>query len=163
MSESNGLDRLQRAVQAEPHNGELRYLLGAELAQAGRYDEALVQLSRALEIQPALHTARLQLGLLHLTLVQPERSLSVWTPLEALDDGAPLKWFKRGLEALIRDDFAACIRHLEHGIALNSANPALNGDMTLIINKAREALHAQGAAARDEVRTDFSLYDQSSN
>ena len=72
------------------------------------------QMRTALEINPKLHFARLQLGLLYLTMSQPNDSLAVWAPLEDLDESAALKAFKRGLEALIRDDFppasASCSR-----------------------------------------------------
>src|SRR6186713_2549884 len=65
----------------------------------------------ALNINPKLHFARLQLGLLYLTMSQPDDSLAIWAPLEELEETAALKAFKRGLEALIRDDFSACIGH----------------------------------------------------
>jgi hypothetical protein len=38
---------------------------------------------------------------------------------------------------LIRDEFADCIRSLEHGMALNTDNPALNVDMQLIVDRVK--------------------------
>ena len=99
--DSPELQRLRAAITREPGNAELRYLLGAELAQRREYPEAVLQMRTALEINPKLHFARLQLGLLHLTMSQPEESLAIWAPLEELDESAALKAFKRGLEALI--------------------------------------------------------------
>src|SRR4029079_14974908 len=123
--DSPELQRLRAAITREPGNAELRYLLGAELAQLRAYPEAVVQMRTALDINPKLHFARLQLGLLYLTMSQPDDSLSVWAPLEDLDETAALKAFKRGLEALIRDDFGACIGHLQRGIQLNTHNATL--------------------------------------
>ena len=110
--------RLRAAIVRDPGNAELRYLLGAELAHQREYTEAVTQMRTALDINPRLHFARLQLGLLYLTMSQPDDSLAIWAPLEDLDESAALKAFKRGLEALIRDDFSACICFLQQGIDL---------------------------------------------
>ena len=49
-----------------------------------------------------------------------------------------LKAFKRGLEALIRDDFPTCIGYLQQGIELNKHNATLNDDMTQLIARVRD-------------------------
>ena len=136
--ESQELLRLRAAIIREPANAELRYLLGAELAERREYPEAAVQIRTALDINPKLHFARLQLGLLYLTMAKPDDSLAIWAPLEDLDETAALKAFKRGLEALIRDDFSACIRYLQRGIDLNKHNATLNDDMSLLIEKVKD-------------------------
>jgi tetratricopeptide (TPR) repeat protein len=136
--DSPELQRLRAAIVREPSNAELRYLLGAELAQRREYPEAVASMRTALEINPKLHFARLQLGLLYLTMSQPNDSLAVWAPLEELDETAALKAFKRGLEALIRDDFPACIGFLQQGIDLNKHNSTLNDDMTQLIERVRD-------------------------
>ncbi len=151
--------KLRRSVLDEPRNGERRYLLGAELAQQRDYEGAVLEMSAAVALNPLLHIARLQLGLLHLTLAQPHHTLAVLAPLEELPDDSPLKHFKHGLEALIRDDFAACVHALEHGIALNHDNAPLNRDMQLIIGRVKSAAEAmQESQDPAAVRTDFSLY-----
>jgi tetratricopeptide (TPR) repeat protein len=136
--DSSELQRLRAAIQRDPANAELRYLLGAELAQLREYPEAVASIRSALEINPKLHFARLQLGLLYMTMAQPDQSLSVWAPLEELDETAALKAFKRGLEALIRDDFPTCIGYLQRGIDLNKHNATLNDDMTQLIASVRD-------------------------
>jgi tetratricopeptide (TPR) repeat protein len=136
--DSPELQRLRAAILREPANAELRYLLGAELAQRQKYPEAVAAMHTALDINPKLHFARLQLGLLYLNLSQPDHSLAVWAPLEELDETAALKAFKRGLEALIRDDFPACIGYLQQGIDLNKHNATLNDDMSQLIERVRD-------------------------
>jgi tetratricopeptide (TPR) repeat protein len=136
--ESSELLRLRAAINRDPGNAELHYLLGAELAQRREYGEAVAQMRTALDINPKLHFARLQLGLLYLTMSQPDDSLATWAPLEDLDESAALKAFKRGLEALIRDDFNACIGFLQQGIHLNKQNATLNDDMSLLIERVRD-------------------------
>ena len=139
--DSPELQRIRAAIQREPGNAELRYLLGAELAQLREYPEAVAAFRTALDINPKLHFARLQLGLLYMTMAQPDHSLAVWAPLEELDETAALKAFKRGLEALIRDDFPACIGYLQQGIELNKHNTTLNDEQ-------RSALTSQVPMAR---------------
>jgi tetratricopeptide (TPR) repeat protein len=169
------LSELEKAVGAAPESAALRHLLGAHYAQVGRYEEAERELYRAISLDPRADVARMQLGLLYLTKGDPHRAISTWWPLEALDDANALKSFKRGLEALIRDDFAGCTRWLNQGIAQNMANPALNENMRQVL--ARVAPYGKprvpdrvrvepapgievspGDEAKSPVRTDFSLY-----
>ncbi|HEU4652723.1 MAG TPA: hypothetical protein VFS47_01990 [Steroidobacteraceae bacterium] len=154
------IESLRKAVLNDPRNAELRYLLAAEYAQTGDYDSAVLEFSAAIALNPLLHVARFQLGLLHLTLGQPHHTTAVLAPLESLDDTAFLKHFKRGLESLIRDDFAASLDSLEKGIELNTTLPPLNKDMRLLIERINGALaeQKQSAAGAEPVRTDFSLY-----
>jgi tetratricopeptide (TPR) repeat protein len=156
--ESPELLRLRDAIVREPGNAELRYLLGAELAQRREYTEAVEQMRTALHINPTLHFARLQLGLLYLTMSQPDDSLAIWAPLEDLEETAALKAFKRGLEALIRDDFPACIGFLQRGIALNTQNAPLNHDMSQLIDKVRDG--SVIAEPQPPLRADFSQYGE---
>jgi tetratricopeptide (TPR) repeat protein len=157
--ESPELQRLRAAISRDPGNAELRYLLGAELAQRQEYPEAVVQIRTALDINPKLHFARLQLGLLYLTMSQPDHSIAVWAPLEELDETAALKAFKRGLEALIRDDFPTCIDYLQQGIDLNKQNATLNDDMTQLIERVRDGTVIGPAP---ELAEDFSRYGEAS-
>lgn len=176
METINGLDvnSLRKAVVNDPRNAELRYLLGAHMAQEKDYDGAVMEMSAALALNPLLHPARFQLGLLHLTMARPDHAMTVLGPLEDLDENAALKRFKRGLEALIRDDFVSCIQNLRDGIALNQENEPLNRDMTMLLNRAVEASNGPppgpnsqplqpSAPTGSTVHTDFSLYDSTKN
>lgn len=159
------LQRLRAAITRDPANAELRYLLGAELAERREYPEAVAQIRTALEINPKLHFARLQLGLLYLTMSQPDDSLAVWAPLEELDETAALKAFKRGLEALIRDDFPTCIGYLQQGIDLNKHNATLNDDMSQLIEKVRDGSVIAPPAAPADARPgdDFARFREPSH
>lgn len=160
-------DALRAAIENEPQKADLHYLLGAELAQQRNYDGAVLAMSRALELDPSLHSCRFQLGLLLLTMALPDRARAVWLDLENMGSASALWHFKRGLEALIEDQFGACASWLRSGIELNDSNPALNRDMQLVIDRAIAALEqtppaSSGQPAADDastpVRTDFSLY-----
>jgi tetratricopeptide (TPR) repeat protein len=161
--DSPELSRLRAAIARDPGNAELYFLLGAEHAQRQEFTEAVQQMRTALDIDPKLHFARLQLGLLYLSMSKPDDSLAIWAPLEELEETAALKAFKRGLEALIRDDFKSCIGFLQRGIALNKQNAPLNHDMTQLIEKVRDgsviatpvAPRAAGAAGAAPDFSDF--------
>ena len=160
-TQDHRIEELRRAAFADPRNGEIRYLLGAELAQQRRYDEAVLELSAAIALKPLLHTARLQLGLLHLTMAQTHHPDAVLAPLEGLEDDSALKHFKRGLDALIVDDLPAAAVCLERGIELNRDNSALNNDMRMLVARINETIAANSAQVSDHpdgIRTDFSLY-----
>jgi tetratricopeptide (TPR) repeat protein len=144
------LSDLERAVRDEPENVALRHLLAAEYAQSGDYESAKAEFFHALTLNPGAHVARFQLGLLLLTSGDTTAALRVWEPLESLPGEAPLKLFKRGIEALLRDERALGKRLLLEGIAANTDNLPLNDDMRGILARMKDEPGA--------VRTDFSLY-----
>lgn len=128
------------------------YMLGAEYAQIGMMDRAAQHMEQAIEMDPDLHTARFQLGLLHITCNQPAQALSVLAPLEKLPESAAFHHFGVGLQHLLKDQLAACRQSLLRGIELNSAsatpNLPLNADMNKLLNALAEfGDGAQTAAA----------------
>ena len=148
---------------------QLRSLRAAECAEAGRFAEAEAEFNAVLQLDPSLHTARFQLGLLQLTCANPNEAIRTWRPLHDESAPQPLQEFVRGLEALIEDDFAESMASLENGISLNTANPALNKDMNMLIARIRARLEAETPRSGDSsaegsnesrVRTDFSLYEK---
>ncbi|MGC4061440.1 MAG: hypothetical protein QM749_11585 [Aquabacterium sp.] len=118
------------------------YMLGAEYAQIGMMDRAQEHMAQAIEMAPDLHTARFQLGLLHITCAQPAQALSVLAPLEKLPEDSAFHHFGVGLQQLIGDQLSACRESLLKGIELNSAsavpNLALNADMQRLLNAIAE-------------------------
>jgi tetratricopeptide (TPR) repeat protein len=152
---------LEKALLEQPRNATLHHLLGADLAQSGEYDAAVSSMRQAIAIDPNLHVARFQLGLLLLTMAQPQESLAVLAPLESQPQES-LRCFKRGLEALIRDDFTTCLAELGAGVQASPVNIPLNRDMEMLASRVRVHIdqQTQPASTANSVRTDFSLYDQ---
>lgn len=136
---------LKRGLELDTGNGRMCYFLGAEYAQIGMMDRAAEAMARAVQLEPGLHTASFQLGLLHLSSNRPAEALAAWQPLEALGDRHPLCLFKRGLEALARDEFATCRDLLQRGIQLNTENLPLNGDMQKVLDSLPKAAADGGA------------------
>lgn len=114
------------------------YMLGAEYAQIAMMDRAAEYMGQAIALDPDLHTARFQLGLLHITCGQPAQALSVLAPLEKLPEASAFHHFGKGLQHLIQDQFTPCRDALLKGIELNSAsavpNLALNADMQKLLS-----------------------------
>ncbi len=148
---------LKEAVSRPDATGVAHYLLGAEYAQIKLYDRAVGEMEAALALDPALSIARLQLGLLWLSSGVADRASDVFGPLAELPENDPLRHFGAGLCALIKDAFDEASARLQSGIALNTVNAPLNGDMQRIVDEiARLRAAAPLEAAEDSVTADDS-------
>lgn len=129
----SAIEYLKRAIELNPDDARIHYMLAAEHAQIGMYNEAAQEMERAVQLDPTLYTAHFQLGLLHLTCGRVEQAIAAWAPLDALSEDNFLFLFKSGLEHLARDEFGPCIDKLKRGIELNTLNQPLNNDMQRVI------------------------------
>jgi tetratricopeptide (TPR) repeat protein len=118
-------------------------LLGSDYAAEGEIDKAETALAQAVLLSPALHIARYQLGLLQFSSGRAAAALVTWGPLLALDPTEALGHFVRGFASLSQDDFAPAQVHFEAGLACSHGNPALAGDIQMVMARVRE-LQAQG-------------------
>lgn len=138
--EERGAKQVEKLVGEFPGDARLRFLFGSLLAGSGRYPEAHAQMSAAVQIAPAYAIARFQLGLLELSSGDPRAAAATWRPLHSLPMDHALRVLATGLEHMARDEFSVAMEKLERGIALNTANPAVNADMKLLIHRMRDAL-----------------------
>jgi len=134
---------LERLIERYRDDARVHFLYGSLLAGAQRYDEALLAMTHAIDIEPGFVLARFQLGFLQLTCGKAEAAQQTWLPLLMLPQDNPFRLFALGLGHLIRDEFAATISELEAGIALNTAQQLVNNDMQLIIDEVRQLMAAQ--------------------
>jgi tetratricopeptide (TPR) repeat protein len=136
---------LKEAVSRGDASATAHYLLGAEYAQIKMYERAIGEMEAAIALDPNLSIARLQLGMLWLGANNSERAADVLRALEDLSATDPLHQFGAGLQHLIGEQLADALRCLTDGVALNTSNPALNGDMQSIVRQIELAM-AGGAA-----------------
>jgi tetratricopeptide (TPR) repeat protein len=129
------IDYLKRALEQDPNNANVQYMLGAEHAEIGMYDRAAEEMVKAVQINPDLITAHFQIGLLHITSGRIHEAEEAWKPLDKLQKDNPFYLFKRGLLHLVRDEFAESIADIEQGIKLNQLNQPLNNDMRRILKE----------------------------
>lgn len=143
------LDLSEGSTATSTDYAKLLYLLGAEYAQIGMVDRAQDHIAQALDMDPALHTARYQLGLLHITSAQPQQALAVLAPLNQLGTGNTFFHLGAGLTQLIQDEFADCRVNLLQALDLNtqsaSPNLALNADIQTLL----QSLPVPGDATGD--------------
>jgi tetratricopeptide (TPR) repeat protein len=137
---------LKEAVSRPDGTAVAHYILGAEYAAIRMYDRAAGEMEAALALDPTLSIARLQLGLLWLTGGMAGQALAVFGPLSELAEHDPLRLFGEGLCHLARDQFADARALLQAGIAANTGNPPLNGDMQRMIGEIDAHLAGAGAA-----------------
>lgn len=146
------IEALLAHLRDHPGHAQAHYLLGAELAQCERYGDAVVRMALALELEPALDTARLQLGLLWLTLQLPGRCAQEVAPLRALPPSDALRHFADGLDALARNDLPHAHACLSAGLQCPNDNVSLRSDMLRLLQATHDNLgavapHAQSVDA----------------
>ncbi|WP_168173492.1 hypothetical protein [Polaromonas sp. A23] len=144
------IDYLKRALDLNPSDAGACYLLGAEYAQIGMMDRGLEFMAKAVKLDPQLHTGVFQLGLLYLSSGRQAEAAITWQGLDGLGEDHPLVLFKSGLEALERSEFDICRQMLERGIKGNMVNPALNVDMTRVLEKLSTMLGNQAVVGDNE-------------
>ncbi len=154
------IEQTDRLLVDYPDDGRLHFLRGSLLAGIGRSIEALSALRKAVELAPDMAIARFQLGFFLLTSGDPAEALAVWGPLALLPDDHYLRLFVGGLTHLIKDEFEDSVRLLETGIARNGENPALNRDMSLIIDQVGKLGSASASDGDAEVSATSLLLGQ---
>lgn len=145
---------LKQAWSANPRDARIIYCLGAEHAEIGMYERAMAEMAKALELEPSLDVARIQLALMCAGGGRVEQAESTLAPLLDRPEDDSALHFARGLTAMLRDDIANAIPAVERGIALNAVNPALNGDMARLLESMQAHVAAMGpaGAAKPAVR-----------
>ena len=135
-----------QAAQRAPGSGLPHFLIGAELAQMGRMDEAETAYANAVLLAPELDMARYQLGLIQFTSGRAALALVTWGPLFQRPPESALQRIVHGFAALAQDEFAPALACFREGMALNHDNPALNRDLQMMIDRIL-AQTGQAAAA----------------
>jgi len=167
----DAIESLKQILERDADDAKAVYMLSALHAEIGMTDQAVVEMTRAVELDPTLITAHFQLGLLHYMAARYEDAANAWQPLDETIDLKCLHLFKSGLLALVEGEYEDGIRLVESGIENNQFNEALNNDMRRIVDGVRGRLadlNASGAknekeaavmAAKGAVRpSDLSAY-----
>lgn len=157
--DDHALNYLNQAYDIDEDNASVNYLLAAQFAEMGLYEKALNAFGKTVEIEPNMHYARFQYGLLQLTqnIVEPSRENFEY--LSKQEDNPELALFGRGLIKLIEDDFENAKILLNEGKSINNLNPALNGDIDKILSQIN--IHLSGDQ-QDSAQTTSSSQSQSS-
>jgi Flp pilus assembly protein TadD len=134
-----------RALGLSPGDALGRFLLGSELAAAGKMEQAEVELLTAVAIAPQLQIARYQVGLLQFSSGRAALALAVWAQLLKDSPDSSLACFVRGFEAVAAGDFPAARGEFHKGLAVPPDNPAVAQDIRRVLERipgAADAAHA---------------------
>jgi len=144
------IELLKQALDVEPKNAKVHYMLGAMHAEIGMYERAVQDMQKSVEIDEGLNTAHFQLGLLHITSGNVLAAEDAWSALDKLGDEHALFLFKRGILSMAADEFQQCINDLKLGIENNTENLPLNKDMKMLITQAEQALNKNNDDSQGE-------------
>lgn len=161
---ASAIELLTQARKEDPGSAWACFLLGAQLAQSGRYDEAEIEYANAVLLAPELTIARYELGTLQFTSGRAAVALIIsWQPLLSLPEEHYLNQFVRGYAALVRDDLAEACARFEQGVAANTDNLPLNGNIQLLLGRIRAATLSAPSGQAEAVNEHFLLSSYSSN
>ena len=156
----------RRAMSVEPRSALPHFLMGAEFAQARRLAEAEAAFANAVVLEPELHTARYQLGLLQFSSGRAAVAMVTWEPLFRLDEQSAIGRFVQGFAALAADDFDNALRHFAAGTDANRINEPMNADIAQVVLAIRHVLSshaAPGHAASEDAHVLLAAYRQQSS
>ncbi|WP_211473826.1 tetratricopeptide repeat protein [Collimonas humicola] len=159
---ATALSLFEQASQDEPGSPLPHFMMGAELAQLGKMAEAEAAYARAVILAPEFSIARFELGVLQFVTARPAIAMVTWQPLLQLPDSDPLKLFALGYAELASDAFDGALHYFEQGIAANTTNAALNGNIGLLIaeiHRLRATQAINPAAPHEEAAAEEALPD----
>lgn len=134
---------IKTALDQSPGDTRMWYMLGTLYGDIGIYDKAVLNMEKALEIDPNYGIARFHLGLLHLMAGKQEQAEATWLPLNTLGDTHYLTLFKAGLLKIVGDEIEQGIALIREGINRNHLVESLNKDMETVIENASLSLQAE--------------------
>lgn len=129
------IKRLKYLVSLAPERADAIFMLAAEHAELGMFDRAADGMRQALAIDPKLHTARMQLGLLYFRTGDLVSARDAWSALQLdLPEDSALRLFPQALLALADNQTDTAIALLERALG-DRSNPALAGDIERMLER----------------------------
>jgi tetratricopeptide (TPR) repeat protein len=147
---ATAIELWQQASMQAPGSGVPHFLMASEFAALGELDRAEAAFANAVLLAPGLLVARYQLGLLQFSSGRAAMALVTWEPLLAANEADPiapaLAHFVRGYAALAQDAFEGALASFEAGLASNTTNAPLSGDIRLVVGRIQALLAGQAGA-----------------
>lgn len=136
--------KLKQVISREPEDARAHFMLAAEHAELGLYERAEEGMRRALAIDPQLHTARFQLGLLQYSRGLLAEARLSWQELESLGSNDPLNLFQAALMNIQAGELGRAAEELENAQKASISNPALGNDIAKVLANVRNRLAETG-------------------
>lgn len=135
--DAEATDLLKILVDREPSHAYGQYLLAAQHAQLGLMDRAEVGFRAAVTLAPAdFPMPRFQLGQLLVLKGEAGEARETLAPVAQGSDS--LAAYAAALTDLTVEDVPSAIQHLQQGLGLPQAIPALEQDMARLLQQLRE-------------------------
>lgn len=125
--DADAIVMLKTLLERDPRHAMARYLLAAQHAQIGLFDQAEIGFREAVAMAPEFPAARFQLGQLLLTKGANAEATEVMAPLAANDDA--MGGYARALIAAGAEQGDVAIQELSTALAMPQDNAALADDM----------------------------------
>lgn len=136
------ITKLTEASSLESSNAAIHFLLAAEYAETGHHARAIEGMKHALSLDPELHVAWFQLGLIYFTQNELTSAAEAWKPLNVLGDEHAFSLFAAALLKLGVGHRDTAIPLLEKALHAEPAIPALRGDIERTLNNVRKQVSA---------------------
>lgn len=159
------LSLFQEASIAAPAWAIPHFLLGSEYAAQGEMEKAEAAFANAVLLDPQLHIARYQLGLLQFSSGRAAAALVTWQPITELQGEQGMADFVRGFAAMAQENLDEARSHFASGLAAPDVNPAVASDIHKVIagmdslSKPAQS-EASAAAAEPFAHVLVSTYDK---
>lgn len=162
---AEALELLKALLERDPGHVFATYLLAAQHAQLGLFDDAERGFRRAVELAPDFDIARFQWGQIFFTRGEAEAARSALQPLAAKEDGQALIHYARGLVAAAEENAPGAVAELQRGLACPQDIPVLAADMRRLAGNLEAVIGRAeaGSAGSVAVPVHLTKYGQSTN
>ncbi len=143
---TQSLHLLDEAIRLQPESPIPYFLLGANCASEGKNDQAEAAFIACLSRAPDFAIARFQLGLLQLVNGRATTAQATWEPLLMLPKNHYLNCFTQGFLAILQGQKDEAKQLIDAGIAANTENLPLNGDMRGLLERLARVPETHGSA-----------------
>lgn len=133
---AGAITHLKQLLSTSPGHADATFLLAAMYAEVGMFDRAEETMRKALDLNPALHTARLQLGQLRYRAGDLAGARAAWAELSQLDEHSAVRLFAESLLALADDQPGLAESLLDRATA-DQSNPGLHADVVRLLERIR--------------------------
>lgn len=106
----NSVDELEKITRDKPGSAEAHYNLGVEYLGLNRYDEARIQLSKAIQIDPKDSYAHLKLGHVYMRLNSQQKAIEEFTEAARLNPQSSEAFHAMGLAHMALAEYQLAIK-----------------------------------------------------
>jgi len=141
---------LKSLIEIEPAHAEAWFLAAANHAQIGMFDRAIEGFSKALEINPALDVARLELALVQIVVGRRDAAVASAQRLEAEARTSALRKFGAALAAALNDDFERGLPLMDEAIVEAGEATPLGQEMRKVLVRLQAEIAQKPQAAEEK-------------